>query len=222
MNEIECKTCHISFFAYVERKFCSHKCFGMSIRKPIILIDKTCPNCSGVFHVSKTNALAMRKRYCSHKCYVAHNLETIRHLNKRVLSDEQRVGKSQRDNKKYYQRHIVRLREKYRLRSHIRRASLQAGKFSTQEWKLIVKRQEGKCNICHRECPLTVDHIIPISKWKEWMLKNPVSYKCNEIQNIQGLCLFCNLSKGGRILENNKIPPPQRKKPRKLQPASGG
>jgi 5-methylcytosine-specific restriction endonuclease McrA len=39
-----------------------------------------------------------------------------------------------------------------------------------------------------------------VNKWRAWRRKNKVQYKCNDIENLQGLCITCNSKKGNRIL----------------------
>ena len=84
------------------------------------------------------------------------------------------------------------------------------GSFTLQEWE-EKKRQYGyRCAICGRSeeellketgMGLTVDHIIPIIKWEEYTKKYPLPYKCNDIENIQPLCISCNASKQDKIME---------------------
>lgn len=62
--------------------------------------------------------------------------------------------------------------------------------------------QQFKCKLCgiHESIrKLTIDHIIPITKWIEWALDNNPSYHACDKENIQLLCINCNSSKGNRL-----------------------
>jgi 5-methylcytosine-specific restriction endonuclease McrA len=45
---------------------------------------------------------------------------------------------------------------------------------------------------------LTVDHIIPLSKWQEYKVKYNPNYEGNDIENIQPLCWNCNIKKSNK------------------------
>jgi len=67
------------------------------------------------------------------------------------------------------------------------------GRFTTEEWELLKKAYGNKCAKCKNKEwkePLTVDHIIPLSKGGS-----------NYISNIQPLCRSCNSSKRDKIEE---------------------
>ena len=58
------------------------------------------------------------------------------------------------------------------------------GEFSAIQWKELCERFYYKCVSCGESKPLTVDHIVPLSKGGT-----------NDIENIQPLCLSCNSRK---------------------------
>jgi len=75
------------------------------------------------------------------------------------------------------------------------------GKHTIEEWTDIKAKHNNTCLCCKKQEPeikLTEDHIVPISKWKENSLNK--DYGCNDIQNIQPLCLSCNASKGNKLI----------------------
>jgi 5-methylcytosine-specific restriction endonuclease McrA len=73
------------------------------------------------------------------------------------------------------------------------------GDFSLTQWDELKARYNNRCAMCGKEGPLTYDHIIPLSHFKEWAEKNHPDYRANDIENIQPLCSFCNGSKGSKV-----------------------
>jgi 5-methylcytosine-specific restriction endonuclease McrA len=61
------------------------------------------------------------------------------------------------------------------------------GSFSGEEWRLLCDWFGNVCLCCGEARPLTVDHVIPVSKGGR-----------NTIDNLQPLCRSCNPSKGNR------------------------
>lgn len=64
------------------------------------------------------------------------------------------------------------------------------GDYTQEQWLELCALYGYKCLACHEEKPLTVDHVVPLSKGGS-----------NYISNIQPLCLGCNTSKGTRIID---------------------
>lgn len=79
------------------------------------------------------------------------------------------------------------------------------GKITLKDWKSIKLRQKDKCAMCKLECNLTIDHIIPKTKWIEWSQKYNPYFEYNSVQNIQGLCMSCNISKSNKIIKEERI-----------------
>lgn len=69
------------------------------------------------------------------------------------------------------------------------------GDFSVKQWNDLLEKHNHCCALCGEKKKLTVDHIIPLSKWEEWSKINKPNYRANDIENIQPLCQSCNSSK---------------------------
>ena len=86
-------------------------------------------------------------------------------------------------------------KEKYRLK----RRKLK--KIYTQgQWQDLKKRFDYRCAKCYKQEPmikLTADHIIPITKWD--LFKDSMPYECDDIKNIQPLCVSCNSRKNNKL-----------------------
>jgi len=64
------------------------------------------------------------------------------------------------------------------------------GSYTKEQWIEVCEMQGYKCNWCYKWFEkLTMDHIVPFSKGGS-----------NYIENIQGLCGFCNSSKKDRMI----------------------
>jgi 5-methylcytosine-specific restriction endonuclease McrA len=68
------------------------------------------------------------------------------------------------------------------------------GRLTFQDWLSILSKQKFLCNICKIKTPLTIDHIIPLSKGGS-----------NWPTNIQALCNPCNGRKGDDIPEQEAV-----------------
>tara|TARA_R100000750_G_C2345475_1_gene96111 strand:- start:855 stop:1184 length:330 start_codon:yes stop_codon:yes gene_type:complete len=83
------------------------------------------------------------------------------------------------------------------------------GSFTLKEWLDKKKEYYFTCFLCNKiepEIKLTIDHIIPVSKWKEWIkTQTSVFYRCGDIQNIQPLCGICNRKKYNKVLSFNQL-----------------
>jgi hypothetical protein len=68
------------------------------------------------------------------------------------------------------------------------------GTITRDEWLAVCEKYNNKCAICHQELPLTMDHIIPLSKGGT-----------HTINNIQPLCKSCNSRKSNKIIGESEI-----------------
>jgi 5-methylcytosine-specific restriction endonuclease McrA len=68
--------------------------------------------------------------------------------------------------------------------------------YNSTDWKKIRQKafeiHINKCSFCSTTINLTVDHILPRSKFPE---------KALEVSNTQILCLSCNSSKGNKLIK---------------------
>lgn len=64
------------------------------------------------------------------------------------------------------------------------------GTHTPEEWRELCERYDNKCLCCNEVKPLTVDHVIPLSKGGT-----------NYIDNIQPLCKSCNCRKSTKTID---------------------
>src|SRR3990172_10113725 len=80
--------------------------------------------------------------------------------------------------------------------AHRRRAKKagNGGSYTADEWKELCDRHNGRfLRCCRTDLPLTIDHVVPISKGGR-----------NSIENIQPLCWPCNARKHTQIVDYRK------------------
>ncbi len=122
-----------------------------------------------------------RKAY--HRAYRQKHLEHLRALNRKFYRDNSEYARI------YAREWGYRNPDKLRARDNARRAFKKGngGTFTAEEWQEQKKYYKHTCLRCGRQEPeisLTVDHVIPLSKGGH-----------NSIENIQPLCLSCNVAK---------------------------
>ena len=77
---------------------------------------------------------------------------------------------------------------------HRRRTLVKGGgNFTDNEWKQLCQKYSCRCLACGEKKPLTVDHVIPLSKGGT-----------NTIENIQPLCKSCNSKKNNKAVDYRK------------------
>lgn len=64
------------------------------------------------------------------------------------------------------------------------------GKITMKEWESVLKQTNYMCIACEEELANTVDHVIPLS-----------CGGTNTYDNIQPMCIRCNLKKGKRVVD---------------------
>ena len=101
--------------------------------------------------------------------------------------------------------------EKSNLRIDRRRARKYelGGSHTAVKWIELKKRLNFTCQTCGEKEPiirLTKDHIIPLTKWNEWIKQHSeIRYQWNDIENIQPLCQSCNSSKKDKIMSPKRF-----------------
>ena len=70
-----------------------------------------------------------------------------------------------------------------------RRALLKGNGLTTTDWLAIVKAHKGRCHYCRKLTPLTMDHVIPLSKGGR-----------HSPENIVPACQSCNSKKNNRLI----------------------
>lgn len=103
------------------------------------------------------------------------------------LQKQQSVDKLKQD-PQWYAKHLAWGRK---ARNH-RRAKIDGngGSFTKTEWDDLCAKYDYRCLACGEKKPLTVDHVIPISKGG-----------LNSIDNIQPLCGSCNRRKHTKVID---------------------
>lgn len=207
-----CLHCGIEFLIKrpktVFSKYCSKKCthiakIGIKLERKVktTFLDKNCVGCSKVFKVSKNDKVASNRKYCSATCYQTDSLERVTSLGKSNLkySDEEIKIRNLEAGRRSYRKNIEKRLFYYRKLAYKRRGV--AGTFTQEEWLSVLNKQSNICVGCNEKMlKPTIDHIIPISKWDEWIKTHPRNYNCNDIQNIQALCKSCNSSKSNKLI----------------------
>ena len=163
-----------------------------------------CIACGKVFWVIKSEWNT--RKYCSRKCYMVDSgkekIKRVGLANRKYLTEEERHKANLASGRKCYRNHI-RKRSFYYRQLNCKRRSI-GGKHSYKDWLKLKRKFNYTCQICWKKEPeivLTEDHIIPISKWDEWIKLHPeIKYQCNDIENIQPLCGGCNKWKLNKIL----------------------
>lgn len=102
-------------------------------------------------------------------------------------------------NKEHYHKYQREVRKtgEYRITHAIREIKRRAHKknnggvdFTREEWDALCNKYGNKCLACGNAGKLTIDHVVPLSRGGS-----------NSIDNIQPLCLGCNLSKHDKIID---------------------
>ena len=179
---VKCNICDNPFSVGRYRKnakFCSYKCSGLSKKgkssqNKIGLLNLSCLTCNKSFFVK--NYRKHEARFCSRQC---------------AGTDKGGLMKQPGYNG---------------FASHRRRAGKRegGGLHTFEQWQELKQKYGFMCLCCkgvEPEIKLTEDHIIPLSRWKTYIKFHPeINYGCDDIENIQPLCQFCNSKKATKVV----------------------
>jgi len=131
--------------------------------------------------------------------------------------DKNKIRKQQRD---LYAKNKERYREKaskwrkgnldkvrlWNLNRYIKMKGIKReGRHIDREWQKLKKLYRFTCVDCNKKEPsikLTRDHVIPLSKWNNYIKQHvEIIYGYNDIENILPRCLSCNSSKKDKIYD---------------------
>ncbi len=213
-EEKRCDICGSLFKPlYQHQKRCSLKCVKESKlrwkHKKVLESHKPteCPYCKNIFTPE-----TLQQKFCSNKC-MSNQHNTLKGINvgyggtehtclicKKVfpatMSSQKYCGKKCRRKADYLNNTESKIHNG-RLRRVLKKKL--GGTYTLQQWNDLVKECGGVCNRCGEKTKMTVDHIIPLSKWEEWAKEHNPTYLANDIDNIQPLCLTCNIKKNNKI-----------------------
>lgn len=186
-----CKACRSAEAAARNKEIASHA-------NLVACTEKTCSGChiklpSSEFYPCKYQKSGLRSR-CKQCC----NRDTVERKrgSKRALDANKRWRSRNKERyaairKASYEKHKARHRFDKNQRSSRRYHSIVIKhRIQEADWKALIFLFGGKCLLCGASGKLTIDHIIPVTK-----------YGYHEISNIQPLCLSCNSTKHALVLD---------------------
>lgn len=126
-------------------------------------------------------------------------------LNKKHVSDngkrwyqENKESKRERDNKRFRERYandqeFRKHKNDYKSHfNHKRRAQMESesATLTQEQWDFLCVKYNYRCLCCREKKPLTIDHIVPLSKGGT-----------HSIDNVQPLCKSCNSKKMTKTID---------------------
>lgn len=152
------------------------------VRKNFSQVDVVCDFCKRTFNDKPSSVKRKVNHFCSHHCYSEYR-KTIPFYQANSYKGVRKKGESnQIYHRNYCNNHPNRISH-LKSRRYAREKGAE-GSHTLSEWDDLKKRFNYKCAICNKEKPLTIDHIVPLSK-------GGTDY----ISNIQPLCRNCNSKK---------------------------
>jgi 5-methylcytosine-specific restriction endonuclease McrA len=137
--------------------------------------------------MSGTERQALRAR---DRAWAAAHPDRIQAKNRRLYQQNPEKYAAQRDRWRVENldrhRHIARLAQARRRTAKKSNSNLSV---STRDWEKLVTRANGHCAYCNERAPLTMDHVIPLSRGGR-----------HAIGNLQPVCEQCNKRKGAMLL----------------------
>ena len=158
-----------------------------------------CRDCMREYRAEKFNTpekmRAVRDRtrdyYRTHKEARERNRAAGRERDYRLWHHDPAYRKRKNDWKAEQYRNNPDFKQKRDIWSHGRRVKRRnGGKFSVAEWRALCAKYDHRCLCCGEQKRLTPDHVVPISRGGS-----------NAIDNIQPLCLACNMRKHAKTID---------------------
>lgn len=139
---------------------------------------RICPSCDKPLPPTKrSNAI-----YCNRKCKAAAAEQ------RRPERDHAARYLRERDRRIAYATEPVRMREAAS-RRRARMRGVERFEFSRKDWLNLVDRHRGCCAYCGERKPLTIEHVVPLSRGGR-----------HSVGNIVPACFRCNSSKNARFI----------------------
>jgi 5-methylcytosine-specific restriction endonuclease McrA len=163
-------------------------CFmrAKGVRKNFKQIDVTCDFCGGIFKDKPSSVKRKTKHFCCQNCY-AEYCKTVPFSKSNAYKGVRKEGeKKQVYHRNYCAKHPDKIAH-LKARRYAREKGAE-GSHTLTEWESLKKQFNYRCAICGEIKPLTIDHIIPLSKGGS-----------DYISNIQPLCRNCNSKKNNKL-----------------------
>lgn len=146
-----------------------------------------CDYCGKSFRMRRSHYSKTKRHFCSRQCYSNFRKNSLPFYEQNSYKGVRKDGESKQIyHKNYCTRHPDTIAH-LKTRRYAREKGAE-GKHTKTEWDNLKKRYNYCCAICGEKKPLTVDHIIPLSKGGS-----------DYIENIQPLCRNCNSKKNNKL-----------------------
>jgi 5-methylcytosine-specific restriction endonuclease McrA len=169
-----------------ETKYCSKQCNANAwyAKKSggKVIEKRTCVHCKKEF---VNHATVRNQKTCSPEC--SKKQTYISHKEKRIAYNQEWARNNRDKTRVYHRKHYAKNSIELATKKRLRRV-----KISLEQWEMICNSYQNKCVQCEVELPankLTIDHIIPHSLGGT-----------HEINNLQPMCMRCNVLKGNRYI----------------------
>lgn len=165
-------------------KYCGNACRHWAERHPGVVrtLNDSCAQCGGAMPAGKPAGA----RYCSKSCKNSA-------CEARRSRDDRARYLSERERRIAYAKQYAKDNPDVGQRAKRKRKALlsAAGAFevTAKDWRRAKQRTAGRCFYCGEARPLTMDHIIPVSRGGR-----------HSIGNIAPACASCNASKNDRVI----------------------